>query len=283
MSTLDECLLRSMLGAEIRLGGDAPINVLTKLYESYPNEVTLLFARSSQKNADAILPLFEKEKTVTARWLALGDLLLEGKARHFPLVLMRQMQRIDLSIAVTDFAGEGGIGGSLGEGIDEFKVPIGFPPIAIHDLSIQPKRDATVIATGPRTIYANETIVHPGESITVRNGGGFVFDYWDSNAYRYEYLAAVLEELPKYETAFRRHLNLTWNGQKQFIADVNSHCSERLQKYDLILSLLQKKDLIAPSDARTLQPKIILNISDFRRNKAVPLPEIHLPQVTVEK
>lgn len=280
-SSVDECLIRSILDAEIRQGADLPTKILTKFYGRYPNEVTILFARSPEKNADAILPLFERERSVTARWLALGDLLLEGKAHDFPLVLMRQMQRIHLSITLTDLQ-EGGIGGSWGEGIDDLKVPIGFPPVCVYDLSNKPIRGSIVIATGTHTIYASRTIVYAGQGITIRNGGGLVSDYWDSNAYRFEYLGSILG-LAQNDTAFSEHLVLRWNGAKQFIADVRSHCTGILQKYELIAALLQKKGLIARSDATDLQPEIALRISDLRKDKAVPLPEIQLPRVSVEK
>jgi hypothetical protein len=279
---LDTCVVRSMLDAEIKMRTPLPQEILTKIYSSYPDEGTILFAQSPSRYPRSILRLFQGER-VNARWLALGDMLLEMQAPGFPLVLMQQIKRIDLYVSVIDpKQGEGGVGGSWGEGIDELKVPIDFPPITVYSLSERPKRDAFIIATGPRTIFAIRTVVRPGGNTTIRNGGGYLNGYWDPNVYRLEYLSSMLA-VPIDDIKFGRQTRIEWSGPEQFSRDVYSHCNQILQKYDRITSLLQDKGLLTPSDVSSLEPSIRLRISDFRKDKTRPLPEIQLDKVIVEK
>ncbi len=278
----DESLVRSILDADIQMRAALPAKILASICDRYPNETTILLAQSPQDYTDLTLSLFQKQG-VSARWLALGNLLLQTKAPGFPLVLMQGMKQIPIVISVHDPGdGGGGIGGSWGQGVGNFTVPVDFPPVAVYDLSDRPDSDATAIAAGPHTIYAVKTVVHPGESIRVLNGGGSIADYWEINAYRLEYLLSFLA-LPGDDIRFNKYFSLDWRGPGEFAEEVRSLCSRTLQKYDQILTLLQDRNLVAPTEIKTLEGEISLRITDFRQDKTVAVPNIHMERVTVEE
>jgi hypothetical protein len=278
----DQCLVRSVLDAAIKMRADLPSKTLAAIYRRYPDETTILLAQSPQRHTDLIISLFQGQG-VSTRWLALGDLLLGAKAPGFPLVLMQDLKQMHITVSVHDpnDAG-GGIGGGWGEGIEDFKVPIGYPPVTVYSLSDRSSPDAGIIAKGPRTIYAIKAVINPGASARIQNGGGFISDYWESNAYRLEYLSSMLD-LPKDDIQFNKHFTMVWNGPAQFAQDLTLLCDRILEKYDRILALLLDADLISRSEAETLESSIFLKFSDFRRDKNIELPEIDLNRVLIEK
>ena len=276
----DESLLRSVIDAEIRVWADLPTEILTSIYRRYPDETTILLAQHPQNHVDLILSLF-RDQRVSARWLALGNLLLETKAPGFPLVLMQELEKIHIIVSVhdPDDAG-GGTGGGWGEGAGEFRLPIGYPPVTVYSLvdHLTPE----LIAKGPRAIYAKKTVINPGESAEIHNGGGFIRDYWESNAYRLEFLSSWFD-LPKDDIRFNKYFRIDWKGPVRFAEDVTLLCSRILDKYDRILALLMDSNLISRSEAETLESRIFLKFTDFRRDKGIGLPEINLNRVVVEK
>ena len=281
-SMSDECLVRSALDAAIKIRANLPTKILAPLYDRYPNEITILLAQSPQNHVDLILSLFRNQR-VSARWLALGNLLLESKAPGFPLVLMQEMKQMQIVVSVHDPNHKGGgTGGSWGQGAGSFKVPMGYPPVTIYDFSDRTIPDAMVIAKGPHTIYATQTIIHPGNSAWILNGGGSIADYWESNAYRLEYISSLLN-LPRDDINFNKYYPIEWNRSRQFIDDVTHLCSSILNKYDKIAILLRDAKLISQFEADTLANTIYLIFVDFRRDKTTELPDINLSRVVIEK
>jgi hypothetical protein len=281
-ATSDECLVRSAIEAEIRMRADLPTSLLAEIYGKYPDETTILLAQSPENHIDLILSLFQNQG-VSARWLALGNLLLEAKAPGFPLALIQDLKRIHIVVSVRDPTDRGGgFGGGWGQGAGDFNVPIGYPPVTVHNFSDRSSPDATVIAKGTHSIYATQTIIYPGESARIGNGGGFIADYWESNAYRLEYLSSLLH-LPQDDIRFNKYFTLDWNGPIQFMEDVTALCSRILEKYDRILARLQDDDLISRADAETLENSILVKFNDVRRDKNLELPNINLNRVAIDK
>jgi hypothetical protein len=184
MNDFGENEIRSVLDAEIRLGTKLPSEIVKMIYFSYPVEATLLFSRSPSEYADVILRFFE-EAPISARWIALGDLLSETKSPEFAKLLMRQMQRIDLSVSVVDPSSGGGTGGGCGHGISEIKVHGDFPPVAVYKLSVYPEHGALVLAPKPRPVYTLRNLIAPGERAPVNNLGEFICPYQAKRCGRY--------------------------------------------------------------------------------------------------
>jgi hypothetical protein len=272
--------IRSILDAEIRLGTKLPPETVKMIYVRYPVEATVLFSRSPGEYTEIILPFFE-ETPISARWLALGDLLSEAKSPEFAKLLMRQMQRIDLSVSVVDPHSGGGTGGGCGHGIPEIKVPGDFPPVAAYELSVYPKHGALVLAPGPRPVYALRKLIAPGERAGVDNLGAFICPYQNTAPYRQEFLSSMLDVHPA-EVKFDTEISLEWSNSNQFSTKVRTYCQDILNKYEHLKSLLLDKKLLSASDAHALEAHLFLKYADFRKDKARPIPEIHLDRVTVE-
>jgi hypothetical protein len=96
---LDEVLVRrSIVDAAINMGAALPEEIINNMYI---NDAIVLFAQSPKNYANAILSRFTNEKN-SARWLALGNLLLEIKARRFPFVLIKEMKVVPVTVCVHD-------------------------------------------------------------------------------------------------------------------------------------------------------------------------------------
>ncbi len=279
-ATSDECLVRSAIYAEIKMKDDLSTEILASIYHRYPDETTILLSQSPKEHIDLILSLF-KNQSGSARWLALGNLLLQTKAPGFASVLMQELKQMHIVVFVHDpYDAGGGIGGGWGEGIEDFRVPMGYPPISVYGLTDHLTPD--LIAKGPKPIYATETVINPGESAQLGNGGGRLADYWESNAYRLEFLSSWLD-LPKDEIQFNKYFSMVWNGPVQFTEEITLLCDRILEKYDRILSLLLDAGLISRSEVETLESSIALEFMDFRRDKTIELPVINWNRVSISK
>jgi hypothetical protein len=302
-SESNECLVRSILDAEIKMGAILPENTLKEIWGSYPNEATILLARAPRKYVKTILSYFT-EQGICFRWLALGNLLLESKEPGFFLALMKDMMVIRVMAFVRDK--EEGRGGSGGSGAYTLTVPASFPPVAVYEIStsssyathiiknsqnaIQPipdfssfKGPLNVIHTfkGPHNAYATRWIIHPGESGMISHNSYFFVGAWDPNPYRLDYLSSFLK-LPKDDITFSKVFDVSWRNPKQFTEDMGLHCSRILKKYDHMVALLRDKNLITPSEADMLKSSISLEIYDRRRDITVALPDISQNRVIVK-
>ena len=85
------------------------------------------------------------------------------------------------------------------------------------------------------------------------------------------------------EVKFDTGISIGWNDSEHFSTKVRTYCQDVLNKYEHIKSLLMDKKLISLSDAQALEAHLFLRVEDFRKDKAHPIPEIHLYRVTVEK
>ncbi len=166
--------------------------------------------------------------------------------------------------------------------MEDFKVPLGYPPVTLYSFSVHPTPDASIVAKGPQTIYAVRSVVNPGESARIGNDGGFISDYWESNSYRLEYLSSLLD-LPEDDIQFNKYFSMVWYGPAQYAQDITLLCSRMLNKYDRILALLQDAGLISRSEAETLESSILVNLTDFRKDKKIKLPEINLNRVIIKQ
>jgi hypothetical protein len=181
----------------------------------------------------------------------------------------------------------GGIGGGYGYGPNPCKIPAGFPPIAIYDISFVPGSGIVHTFSGPQTVYVTRRMINPGDMVEMRALNASDRGFWsddrkfqslgkDWNRLRWDFLSSFLN-LPKEDIDF--HVDISWINQKLYIENVRSYCSRILQKLDYILELLQEQNLILPSEADKFKISISLRIEDIRSNKTVALPAIRMDRV----
>jgi hypothetical protein len=281
---LDEVLVRRcIVDAAINMGAALPEEIINN---RYTNDAIVLFAQSPKNYANAILSRFTKE-TNTARWLALGNLLLEIKERRFPLVLIKEMKVVPVTVYVhdPDYVGPGE-GGRGGPGFNSVRIPEGFPPLGIYNFTNAAVPGAVHAFAGPRTVYVTRRMINPGYILSSSSDSAFWPDdssfFWGPRSWnppRLEFLSSFLN-LPKEDIYF--HIDVSWSNKKQYVEAVRSYCSRILQKLDHILALLQDQNLISGSEANRIRVSITLSVSDDRSHKSVVLPAIHMDRVLLQ-
>jgi hypothetical protein len=258
---------QAALDSLIRLDAETDADKLLPLYQTSPDEVIILLARSPQKNQAALLPLFVEEMP-TARWLAVGNLLAETRAPGFAARLLKDL-KINANVAVFDSDGphgmNGGYGGGCGGGYGMTVRNDEFPPVSYYSLTDNAERNATVVAPGRHVIYY---LSRPFP------GGSHGCELRDRDNLRVEYLADLLntsEEDLKFGAHLWREVVCKDAAQcRRAIAGVRDEISK---SYDALLGRLLKESLLDPAEAGELKPDITLDIMDYRDKRMFPLPD----------
>jgi HEAT repeat protein len=264
----EESVVRqAALDALIRLDAEVPAEKLLPLYQSSPDEVVILLARSPEQNREALLPLFVEE-TPTARWLAVGNLLAESRAPGFAARLLREL-KIEASLYVYDR--EGGHNYGLGGG-DGASCGCGgggsgggeFPPVSYYVLTDTAGRGATVAAPGRHVVY------YVRRSFPCPCSGTYDFE---RDSLRAEYLAGLLDTTEE-------DLKLDARPLREIVCKDAAECRRAVvavrdeieQSYAALLSRLLEVNLLDAAETAELRPDITLDITDSREAKSFPLP-----------
>ncbi len=276
---------RAVLDALIQLDSVLPSDILTGIYRRFPEEGIILFAQSPRENQGALLSLFEEPHT-EIYWLAIGNLLVETKAPGFAFRLMKEMEQIQLVVVLSEEGWAGGTAGSPGSSLPSLRVPTGFPPVEIYRLTDHPAPKSVVVATGPHPIYYERRIVDSGEEGRWDASGmakGFHLGDMSDN-YRSEYLAALLgEDLQRVKFNSKPYRPIKWTGPQSYVDEVTIACRSVIDQYNKLVKRLVEGKVLTESEAVSLSPRVALKIADFRRDKSITVPEIHLPGVGLEK
>jgi hypothetical protein len=267
----EESVVRqAALDALIRLDAEVAAEKLLPLYQSSPDEVVILLARSPEQNREALLPLFVEE-TPTARWLAVGNLLAESRAPGFAARLLREL-KIEVSLYVYDREGGhnyglgGGDGGGCGCGCGGSRGEE-FPPVSYYELTDDAERGATVAAPGRHVVYY---VRKQFGRCRGRLAGTYDFE---RDRLRVEYLAGLLNTTEE-------DLKLDARPLREIVCKDAAECRRAVvavrdeieQSYAALLSRLLEVNLLDASEAAELRPDIALDITDSREAKSFPLP-----------
>jgi len=265
----EESLVRqAALDALIRLDAEVPSEKLLPLYQSSPDEVVILLARSPEQNRQALLPLFVADAP-SARWLAVGNLLAETHAPGFAARLLQEL-KIEASLYVYeregghDYGGGDGVGGcGCGGGVSREE---DFPPVSYYQLTETPSRGATVIAPGRHVVYYTR-----GPSANC--GGSSTYDS-ERDRLRVEYLTSLLntteEDLRLDARPFREIVCRDARECRRAVAAVRDEIE---QSHAALLRRLLEENLLDASEASGLKPDITLDINDSRDANSFPLPD----------
>ncbi len=279
-----DCFYRSLVDALIRLDADIPADTLSQLYRRYPDESIILLPKSSGDNQASLLSIFQQQMP-TLRWRAIGNMLAEARAPGLTSLLMRQMQEINVSIAVWDDNGGVGCGGSIGSGTSERTVPEGFPPVALYSLTDKPERTVGIVASQPHPIYYQRWVFELGDHFRMGSPGSvWDSDYGDGrDHFRFEYLALMLDErLEDVEFDSRPARTIQWQGPTEYLRKVELVCARVLEQYDALVVRLAAYGLLSQYEATGLNARVHLRIHDFREDKGIRLPEISMDRAAVE-
>lgn len=284
LSDAQECLYRSLVDSLIRLDADLPADMLIQLYQRYPDESVILFAKSPQDKLQSLLTLFN-QRMPPLRWQAIGNLLAEARVPGLAGLLMKQMEEINVSIAVWENAGGIGCGGGGGYGTTDRRVPDGFPPVALYMLTYQQEHTTGVVAPRPHPIYYRRWAFEPGDRFRV-GSEGMVWDshYGDGrDDCRFAYLAMLLgERVEDVKFDSKPDREIKWSGPGDYLIYVESVCAQVLEQYDDLVMRLAAFGLLSHSEYASLNARVHLRINDQREDRGIPLPEISMERVVVE-
>lgn len=262
---------RAALDALIRLDAEVPPERLLPLYRFAPDEVVILLARSPEGNAAALLTLFEEE-TTDARWLAVGNLLAEARARGFAARLLARLE-MRATVFVYDSEGDRGYNGGGGDGCGGSRnffgpTPEGFPPAGHYTLTASPVRGAAVVARGRRAVYHVRNVQGQGDVPYLP------CEVVDRDEHRVEYLAELLrttaEDVGLEARAFHA---VVCRDERQCRRALAALRDETARAYAEVLERLASAGLLDASEASTLKPDLTFNLYDQRDRRTFPLPE----------
>jgi hypothetical protein len=279
-----ECFYQALLDSLIRLRADLSVEMLTNIFERYPDEGVILFAKASRQKSTALLDIFQQPMPVI-RWQAIGNLLAEARVRGFAALLMRQMQEINVTVTVSDAVASCGEPGSGLSGSVHRLVPEGYPPTAFYHLTDE-SADGTVLLTPrPHPIYYERRVVEPGQGADIESGGWTMSSHYGDyrDPLRMEYLAMSLGQ-PVEDVRFdSKPLRvLEWTGPEALERELATICTGVLADFDGLAGRLSARGLLSISDAESIHARVHLKVLDFRQDKRIALPELHMGRVVRE-
>ena len=265
-----EYLHRATLDALIQLNTNVNAELLLPQFSRFPDQVIILLAVNPRGNEQAFLSLLREERSEEI-WLSLCNLLVKSKSKGLASRLIREL-KITASVGVVD--GSGGVGGgsySSGCGDGWRMLPAGFPPLVSYHLTKVEKIGATVFTVGPHPTYYERR-----ERLIDTNGIGVggCTSYGNRNAYRVEYLAALLN-VTEAQLGFSAtpSFTITWKGLLPYQREMRNLKLKVRQSYDQLLEKLISADLLTASDAKILSPHVEYKIDDQRKDKSIALPQ----------
>ena len=268
-----EFVHRAVLDSLIKLRVGVPSDSLAPLYKRFPDETLIILARSPSEHSEALLSIAE-EPGRTVCWVAACNLLAESKAPGFAAFLLKSV-KIKIEIAVSESGNKGywSGGSSTSVGCGVFQVPDGFPPIALYKLIDQPRRDAVVIAQGPRPVFYERQVVEPG--IANQKGAGVTDQSVERSLYCLEYLAALLGQgASELELREKYSKSVAWSGIKRYKVDVISFRELVIGNFERLKKQCVERKLLSEAETEALRPNLIITVNDLRENKTPQLPEI---------
>jgi len=254
---------------------------LMPLYDTFPNEVIILLAKSPKENQEALLSIAKNANPQQLYpyqyWVAACNLLAQTEARGLAAHLLSEMT-LELSIVVTD--PNSGVSFGMGVGCTSScggggvpSPPIGFPPIAVYRLVDDARNGRVVVAPGPRTVYYQRTVIGS------ENGGGLDPGRyqmpWDKDRYVLEYLATLLKTTTDgLQFTNRASRTIHWKNAAEYRQTFQMYKKEIERSYDQVKNRLIERDLLSAAESEVLTPKITVRVFDERQNKTVKLPDL---------
>lgn len=264
---------RAVLDSLIRLRVSVPPDSLAPLYKRFPYETLIILARSPSDNSEALLSIAEQSGCEVC-WVAACNLLAETKAPGFAAFLLKSLKvKVEITVSESGKTSVGRFGSSSSVGCGVFQVPDGFPPTALYRLTDRPSRDAVVIAPGPHSVFYERQVVEPG---VTNQRWGSSYDYGvERDRYRLEYLAALLgQTASQLELQENYSKSIAWTGIQRYKVDVISFRELVTGEFDHLKRQCVEGNLLSESEAEELKPNLIITVTDIRKNKTPPLPEI---------
>jgi hypothetical protein len=268
----EKIVRQAALDSLIRLEVKVPVDALRLLPPDFADEKIILMSRAPEEYMAVLLETFDGdlagESGPNVRWLAVGNLLAESKARGFAASLLRGLKFVaDITILDQyDNYGRGyggGCGGCGGGG----NWPEDFPPVGFYSLIAHASRGAVVVAPGKYPVYYLRVEGY-------KDGCGYGGVSYIRDFHRVEYLADLIGTTAD-------ALKLDARPSRTIICTDARQCRSELagvrrvieQSYAVMVGGLVEKSFLDASDAAALPPDITFRLYDERQKKTFPLPD----------
>jgi hypothetical protein len=259
VSSAPSATLDIALDALIQLQATLDPELLPDLYAIRPAQ-TLIAASFVEENENFLRHIVRAEAGL--HWFAAANLLLARNSRALaPEVLASLRLKVKLHIVDDDRMMGGGSVGGVGVGCGGGGVAPGMPPWATYTLTPFPHSGATVLATGPTSIYYRRVVAAaghaPAPSVTTISG--------PTGDDRLKYIAAIAGLQPE-------NLSLRGLEHRTLVLREGSTLDLKLarirrdlaQRYQRLLAMLIERKVLPPDVQTTRAPEIDFEIEDHR-------------------
>jgi len=277
-------LQSALLDAAIRLGLLPTSDNLLQLADVHDAAVSTLVITHPRTPATTLLAIYdryERESTYNVRaWLALGNTMQARKTAGFGMRVLAGL-RFKRRLRVWDRYGPyppyRGPGGFL-TGHGRLRIPEGFPPIAVYELSLQKHKENRFLALGPRPVFVSR---HVETQRKYYSGVGGSPDRVDCAL---EWLAAWFSEparavegrrtppdpvavLPKEGT-----IDLRYTGRQPWKRELYTAQRALHERYFDMARALLRRGILREIEAVRLKPAFEFEVLDERVHTRRPLP-----------
>lgn len=262
------------LDAVIQMNASLPAFGLHDLADRFPTEVLILAAKSPGENSSILLNLFDRAENYEA-YVAVGNLLVIYPSPQFVRRLMASLY-IHLYAALYDFGvnpGSPGGGWAADTGLIPDLPKKGWPPVGRYEL-MESSEGAVLLSPGNHPIYYHRTETN----IYADRGFRFLGETsgHSRNDRAQEYLAETLGFTPNaFPLQIDRNLALFWINSEALKKGIKDSVIQQRQIFHAIAAEFVRRGLLDANEARSLQPRILLSLSDCRDRNHDPLPDMH--------
>ena len=268
----------NLVDAAIRLRARPSHALLVRLAGSHPEAATILAIRDARTANRTLLAMFDHydgQATWSARaWLAFGNHMQARKTPGFGLRALAGLKfrrRLRVWDRYGPYPEYRRPGGSV-PGDGGMRVPEGYPPIAMHGLTLRAGTRTTVLAGGTRPVHA-----YRGVWTEKRIGFGSV-DQPNRVDCRLEWIAGWLAEprvpaRPRVVAPPRTGvIDVRLTGRQPWVREVNAIQKALYDHYWSVVRELMQRGLLREIEAVRLLPSFEFKVVDERKYKRKPLP-----------
>lgn len=230
---------------------------------------TILAVRSGAPHTQlAAFDAFDaRENSWAEAWLALGNALNAGRTAPGFIARLVERLEVELKVQVVDHDKLRGWGGSMSIGCGDGRreIPDAYPPLWSYDLSPTQREGDPLLADGPTPIYLERRPVTRGIGSTRRTHDRSK----DRLAWIAARLGAEVDDLPLHRKHYGR---VRWSDADTLLREVESEKAKVRRAHQKLLAMLLERNVLSETEARTLEPRIVLKLKDDREDQSEPLP-----------
>jgi hypothetical protein len=244
-----------------------------RLYSEFPAQTLILLRRAGMSSDSFLLEVFLTEHS-QRKWLAVGDILAERKARGFAAAVLGNMTvHATIRVGTSSSSGEG-VGWSCDYGPGDPKGRPDWPEIGTYSL-VDHVPGATLLVDGADPVYFYRNVDALYDHDRHDNGEcyGFNAESWD--LIREHYLTRLLggpqEDPPLKSSVYQTTI---WKNGEAYVAYLTGLVHQQQETFAELALRLKDCRLLTGKEVAAVKPHLEITIVDDREDKATPLPRV---------